>query len=147
MAYVGKAAVPVIKDIPCDLQLSFCLQSVVQRARPVFRGEAADKEEVYDSAPFHSRFQRVFVSYVFTALNFLQDPEASAGACCIHWPLALLHADISSSNFQAAVKVQTRYCQCYQYSFCLNKTISVAGPNVLDLPSKTKAATGYPKIR
>lgn len=105
------------------------------------------KEKLGDSAPFHTRFQHVFVSYVFTALNFLQDPETSAGAFFIHWPLALLHAGISSSNFQAAVKGQTRYCQCYQYSFCLNKTISVAGLNVLDLPSKTKTDTGYPKIR
>lgn len=88
----------------------------------------------------------VFVSCVFTALNFLQDPEAMAGAFFIQWPLALLHTDMSSSNFQAAVKDQTRYCQCYQYSFCLNKTILVAGLDVLDLHSKTKTATGYPKI-
>lgn len=98
-------------------------------------------------APFHSRLQHVFVSCVFTALNFLQDPGALAGAFFIQWPLALLHADICSSNFQAAVKDQTRYCQCYQYSFCLNKTIAVAGLDVLDLPSKTKSTTGYRKIR
>lgn len=69
-----------------------------------------------------------------------------------HWQvslfLAVLHANISSSNFQVAEKDQTRCCQRYRDSFCLNKTFQVAGFNVLnDLPSKTMTATGYPRTR
>ena len=105
-------------------------------------------EKVRDCATLHTRLQHVFFPMFLLPWIFLQVPEALAEAFFIHWPLALLRADISSSNFQVAEKDQTRCCQRYHDSFCLNKTISVAGLNVLnDLPSKTMTATGYPRIR
>lgn len=43
LAYVGKVTVAVLKAIPCDLQLWFCLQPEVHREKPMSKGEADDR--------------------------------------------------------------------------------------------------------